>query len=150
MNYEFYDGTHSGQEIDEAVDKALEPDTEPIADSDALITSGAVATSISEEVLARNLAIQSAVSSGRPSKANNTITASGWSNSKWSFEQTYPASDYDLTVEVSDEATSGQYDAFCAAQIVGSASENTLTALGVVPNVDIPIVLTVQFVGEIN
>jgi hypothetical protein len=74
-----------------------------------------------------------------------TISAAGWSGSTYSALQTlYPASSYDIEIEPNgDSCTSAQYAAWGAAQLVGSATTNVLTALGTVPAVDIPIIIKV-------
>ena len=73
----------------------------------------------------------------------DTLSASVWSNGVYSFESTYPASIYDLEVALNNTATTAQAEAFNGAQIVGSATSNTIKAYGIVPTVDIPIVLKV-------
>lgn len=50
---------------------------------------------------------------------------------------------HNLTVAVSPSATADQYNAFGAAKICGSADSNTLTALGVRPTIDIPVIVKV-------
>lgn len=72
-----------------------------------------------------------------------TISASGWSNAVYSaLQTTYPAASYDIEVELNgDLVTSEQKDAWSAAQIVGSATGNTIKALGDVPAVDIPVIV---------
>ena len=149
MEYEFYDGTHSGQQLDEGVGAALAPDTTPTDGSSALITSGAVYTAVQNEATRADSKIQQMISASNPSKIASTLLAANWSAGEYSFESTYPADEYDLTVEVSDQATAGQYDAFVAGNIVGSL-DNIIKALGTVPTVDIPIILTIRFTGDLN
>ena len=72
-----------------------------------------------------------------------TLSASVWSNGVYSFESTYPASIYDLEVALNSTATTAQAEAFNGAQIVGSATSNIVKAYGVVPTVDIPIIIKV-------
>lgn len=72
-----------------------------------------------------------------------TLSASGWSGSTYSgLQTTYPSASYDLEIEPNgDSCTADQYSAWGAAQLVGSATTNVLTALGTVPTVDIPIIV---------
>lgn len=70
-----------------------------------------------------------------------TMLASGWSGNVYSFEQEYPAAEWNLSIEVSPTATAEQFTAFGEAMICGSAAENAATALGVAPTVDIPILI---------
>ena len=72
-----------------------------------------------------------------------TLLASGWSNGTYSFETDYPKATYDLEIALDSTATTAQAEAFNGAQIVGSATSNTIKAYGIVPTVDIPIVLKV-------
>lgn len=144
MDYEFYDGTHTGQEIDDGIDKALGAVSAPASGSTDLITAGGVYNGLYTEAMNRNQAIQQAISATNPNKVAMTLNASGWSNGVYSFNSSYPFGQYDLTVEVSDTATTAQYEAFAAGEIVGSATNNTIKALGVVPTMNIPIILTVR------
>ena len=73
----------------------------------------------------------------------DTLSASVWSNGVYSFESTYPTSTYDLEVALNSTATTAQAEAFNGAQIVGSATSNIVKAYGIVPTVDIPIILKV-------
>lgn len=72
-----------------------------------------------------------------------TLLASGWSNGTYSFETDYPKATYDLEIALDSTATTAQAEAFNGAQIAGSATSNTIKAYGIVPTVDIPIVLKV-------
>lgn len=71
--------------------------------------------------------------------STSTMSASGWSDSVYSFESTYPVATYDIEVALDSTATSEQAEAFNVAQIVGSATSNVVKAYGIVPTVDIPI-----------
>ncbi len=73
----------------------------------------------------------------------DTLSASVWSNGVYSFESTYPASIYDLEIALDSTATSEQAEAFNGAQIAGSATSNAIKAYGIVPTVDIPVILKV-------
>ena len=72
-----------------------------------------------------------------------TLLASGWSNGTYSFETDYPAATYNLEIALDSTATTAQAEAFNGAQIAGSATSNTIKAYGIVPTVNIPIVLKV-------
>ena len=75
--------------------------------------------------------------------STTTLSTSKWSSGQYSFESTYPASTYDLEVAVNSTATLVQLTAYKNAMIVGSATSNVLTAKGVTPTVDIPVILKV-------
>ena len=72
-----------------------------------------------------------------------TLLASGWSDGTYSFETDYPEATYNLEIALDSTATTAQAEAFSGAQIVGSATSNIIKAYGIVPTVDIPIVLKV-------
>ena len=73
----------------------------------------------------------------------DTLSASVWSNGVYSFESTYPASIYDLEVALNSTAATAQAEAFNGAQIAGSVTANVVKAYGIVPTVDIPVMLKV-------
>lgn len=72
------------------------------------------------------------------------LTAANWSINEYSFESTYPASKYDLEVQIAPSATLTQASAFSSGCICGNATTNVLKALGNVPSIDIPIILKTQ------
>ena len=72
-----------------------------------------------------------------------TIAASGWNNSQYSFESTYPSATKNITISLSNACTLAQAKAFGKAMITGSASSNVIKALGEVPSVDIPVIIKV-------
>lgn len=75
-----------------------------------------------------------------------TLTASGWDMSNvYSFEATYPAAKYDLSIEVASSATKAQCEAFTQAMICGSATSNTIKALNGKPTVNIPVILRITY-----
>ena len=78
---------------------------------------------------------------------NVTMTHSGWSGSQYSFENTYPNANYNISVSVASTATSTQFDAFGKAKIVDNATTNVIKALGTVPTIDIPVMLKVTRKG---
>lgn len=74
-----------------------------------------------------------------------TLEVSKWSGGKYSFESTYPASQYNLDIEPDgDVMTAAQYEIFSSASLVGMMNENSIRALGTVPNINLPIILTVK------
>lgn len=84
---------------------------------------------------------------GESSEGTKFVTdimlSANWQENTYSFEETYPNEDYNISVEVSPTATVEQFEAFCAAMICGSADSNVATAIGDVPTVDIPIIIKV-------
>ena len=72
-----------------------------------------------------------------------TLLASGWSDGTYSFETDYPKATYDLEIALDSTATTAQAEAFNGAQIAGSATSNAIKAYGIVPTLDIPVVLKV-------
>ena len=50
---------------------------------------------------------------------------------------------HDIEVALDSTATTAQAEAFNGAEIVGSATSNTIKAYGDVPTVDIPVILKV-------
>lgn len=71
-----------------------------------------------------------------------TMKANKWINKKYEFTD-YPFSMYNIAIEPSEKCTQAQIDAWTEAQLVGNNSENSATAYGTVPTIDIPIILTV-------
>ncbi len=79
----------------------------------------------------------------KASIVNAILSASGWSNSQYSLESTYPKSSYDVEVGIDgDKATDDQYKAWAALKPMDSLS-NVLKIKGKVPTVDIPVILKV-------
>ena len=75
-----------------------------------------------------------------------TISASGWvensGGTSWTYTLPYSNSEYIVNVYFSNPTmTLAQYNAFVNGIIIGSDTANTLTALGVKPSVDIPVLL---------
>lgn len=81
----------------------------------------------------------------KPTITTTTLLASSWDSTEksYSFETDYPSASYDIEVALDSTATSEQAEAFNGAQIVGSATSNTIKAYGDVPTVDIPIIVKV-------
>lgn len=80
----------------------------------------------------------------KPTVATLTLSASSWSSSAktYSLESAYPNANYDIEIDFDyDNGTTEQYEAYCGAQLGGSASSNVLKAMGEVPTIDIPVVV---------
>lgn len=72
-----------------------------------------------------------------------TLAVANWSNKTYSFETTYPNSQYDITVSVAPTATTTEYDAFSNAKICGDATQNIIKAIGTVPTIAVPVIIKV-------
>ena len=70
-----------------------------------------------------------------------TLLASKWVGNTYSLETDYPSATYDIEIALDSSASSDQVDAFNSAQIVGSATTNTVKAFGDVPTINIPIIV---------
>ena len=70
-----------------------------------------------------------------------TMSASGWSGKQYSFESSYPASEYDIEIALSSTASQEQIDAYNSAMILSNATSNIAVASGEVPSIDIPVIL---------
>ena len=80
--------------------------------------------------------------SERPRPVEETILASGWSGNKYSLEAKYPFAKYDIyIIDFADTVTKEQIYAWSDGMIRGSMTENVLTALDIVPKIDVPIKL---------
>ena len=80
----------------------------------------------------------------RPSQVELTIERAKWSGNKYSLEDKYPFSQYDIYIlDYGANVTEEQMFAWGDAMIKGSITENVLTAMSTtnVPKVDIPIII---------
>ena len=78
------------------------------------------------------------------SVVTSTMLASGWVDGSYSFEETYPTSQYDLIVELDyDRCADEHIEAWNDAAMVGSASANVCRSLDFYPEIDIPIIIKV-------
>ena len=80
----------------------------------------------------------------KPTIASITLVSSSWASSAktYSLESAYPNANYDIEIDFDyDNGTTEQYEAYCGAQLGGSASSNVLKAMGDVPTVDIPVIV---------
>ena len=88
--------------------------------------------------------IKSEITNIKSTPVEYTILQSGWSGNKYSLESEYPKRTYDLEiVDFGELATKENMWAYFDATIKGSLTENILTAMDVVPTVDIPVLLKV-------
>lgn len=72
-----------------------------------------------------------------------TMLASGWANSQYSFETTYPTATYDISIGPDgDNMTDAQYKAWLQLRPLDSMS-NILKIKGKTPEVNLPIILKV-------
>lgn len=78
---------------------------------------------------------------GAQTVTTGTISASGWSNKKYSFESTYPNATYNIEIVPASTITAQQCEVWSNAMMVGASDSNTITALGTVPTVDLPITI---------
>ena len=74
---------------------------------------------------------------------SSTLTASKWQGNTYSFEDLYPANTYDIAIELGESATLEQAYAFADACLKGSVGTQVITALDIVPTIDIPITIIV-------
>ena len=72
-----------------------------------------------------------------------TLTASKWQGNTYSFETEYPHAQYDIAIELGESATLEQAYAFADACLKGSIGTQVITALDIVPTIDIPITIEV-------
>lgn len=71
-----------------------------------------------------------------------TLVVSKWSGNTYSLETEYPSGQYELTMAVG-AINLEQYEMYSEAKIIGSATSNVITALGIIPTMDIPVILEV-------
>lgn len=80
----------------------------------------------------------------RPSQVELTIERAKWSGNKYSLEDKYPFSQYDIYIlDYGANVTEEQMFAWGDAMIKGSITENVLTAIGTKPTIDIHLVIEV-------
>lgn len=91
----------------------------------------------------KKLATEDYVNKFKPTVTTYTLIVSKWDSTAktYSFESTYPSASYDIEVALDSTATTAQAEAFNGAQIVGSATSNVVKSYGIVPTVDIPIIV---------
>lgn len=70
--------------------------------------------------------------------------AVNWSDNTYiKLNTDYPATEYDLDIELDGSATAAQEEAWNDANFVSSAENNLLIAKGVKPAIDLPIIVTI-------
>lgn len=84
----------------------------------------------------------------KPSTVASVISAGGWNDNAYSFEDIYPSDMYRVSIEPDNTCTADEISAWGMALMTGSATTNVLTALGDVPTVDIPVILTITAVSS--
>ena len=67
-----------------------------------------------------------------------TLSASGWNNKTYALGR----NGYDVVVSLAPTATKEELIQFEGACMVGSHNNNTITALGITPVIDIPVIIT--------
>lgn len=135
------DGTHTHVKTDIT-------DLGNASTSDYGLTKLSSSTSSSSTTLAATpSAVRSAYNlangkANKPTISSVTMASTGWSNSEYSFESTYPTATYDISIELNgDSATDEQIEAWSGAKICGSATANKAIAKGDTPTVNIPIIV---------
>lgn len=92
--------------------------------------------------LFKDLEARAEIAKLTPATVITTLAAASWSNNTYSFESTYPATNYDIVVELDgSNCTTTQKEAWDAAAIQGNPTQNVLKAFGTVPTIDMPIVI---------
>ena len=76
-----------------------------------------------------------------PTITSATLLSASWTENTYSFETEYPSTQYNIEVQPSETCDYEQLSAWCNALIIGSSTENIITALGDIPTVDIPIMI---------
>lgn len=80
----------------------------------------------------------------RPSQVELTIERAKWSGNKYSLEDKYPFSQYDIYIlDYGATATEAEMFAWGDAMVKGSMTENVLTAIGTKPTIDVHVVIEV-------
>ena len=132
---------HQAQEIDDTVDghKVLQEEFNDFKANGELKPTAHAATHAADG--SDPITPSSIGAAAKPSYITMILLSSGWVDNTYSFEDTYPHAQYDISVEVSSTATADQFEAFGSAMICGSADSNVATALGDVPTEDIPIIV---------
>ena len=113
---------------------------DPVADADDTFN---VTTMLNENWDKIDAAWRDRIINGR-AITTDTIRASSWNGQTYSFETQYPSTTYDVEIQPGQNCTEEQLSAWTRAKLVGSATGNVMTAVGVVPAVDIPIIVEVK------
>ena len=132
-----YVSAHTGEQIDNAVDRVLNGKVAPLDNSGKVpvnnLPDAVVKTDESGTIPSALIPDAEYVSA--------IMLASNWVGNEYSFEADYPHARYNIEVSVANTATVDQFDAAGKARIGSSATSNIFKALGDVPTVDIPVVV---------
>ena len=136
---------NTGTRVDEDTDNSMYYSNEAKYARNQAQAAQAAAEKARDEILSGDFATKTELNTkeNKATITTATLLASGWSDGTYSFETDYPEATYNLEIALDSTATTAQAEAFNGAQIVGSATSNTIKAYGIVPTVDIPIVLKV-------
>lgn len=160
-DFEFYNGQHTGAEIDQGVEAALKlRKASGIIKSDgngtiSPATQGedfvAPVTGATQGNFAAFDANGNPVDSGKNANSFSkpiittfnavTMLAANWTNNTYSFEAEYPDENYTLEIWVADSATVEQFEAFSSAYVTSGVTGNTVKALNGAPTIDIPVIV---------
>ena len=72
-----------------------------------------------------------------------TLSAAKWAGNSYSLEAEYPHNKYIIYIDKGINVTKEQIAAFAQANISSSLESNVLTASGVVPTIDIPVIMEI-------
>lgn len=148
---------HTGEQLDSAIDKALNPDTAPTSDSSALITSGAVAASLANKVNSNLIGAANGVAGldangkvpsaqiPKASKTGTITTTTTWNGSD-PYYQTVTVSSVTITanskVDIQPSATQLAQlisDGVQALVVENNSGTLTLYAIGAMPSTALTI-----------
>lgn len=99
--------------------------------------------------LAGNLQLQ--IDNITPKNVKTTMEASKWSGKIYSFEDIYPASDYDFDLQLQFGQSDEIIDAWNLAGIHGGDIDNNrVEANGIIPKIDLPVVISYTKINKPN
>lgn len=141
-----YQSKYTGPEIDEAVGKALGFDV----DGDGVVDKAKEAEKAKDSEKFGGEAPEHYAAAEEVGKKENKGTTStvvlasaSWVDGTYSFETEYPSDEYDIYMELSEESTIEQIEAYANALIVGNSTSNVYTAKNGAPAIDIPVIVKV-------
>ena len=71
-----------------------------------------------------------------------TLLSTAWAeDSTYSLEEDYPSEEYDIEINLSENVTPEQLQAFGGAGIVGNSTTNIIKALNAIPGIDIEVII---------
>ena len=126
MMVSFWNSSYSGTQIDNAVGKALNPDTTPTASSQNLITSGGVKSALNNaKGLSFTVTLSSSWSNNAQTVSNAYFVASGYAYTVCPSASNY--TDYaDAQIYADDVTTNGSMTFHCASAPTGNLTVNVL------------------------